>query len=69
MVLVTAANGKIGRLIIKELVRKNYEVRALDINPAAETLKELGVREVVIGDACDPKIVREAVRGIEAVVY
>lgn len=69
MVLVTAANGKIGRLIIKELVRKKYEVRALDINPAAETLKELGVREVVIGDACDPKIVREAVRGIEAVVY
>ena len=69
MVLVTAANGRVGRLVIEELVRDGYEIRALDINPAAESLKELGVKDVMVGDASDPKFLRRAMEGIEQVVY
>lgn len=69
MVLVTAANGRVGRLVIDALVKRNFIVRALDINPAAEGLKELGAAEVVIGDASDPKVVRAAMQGVEQVVY
>lgn len=69
MVLVTSANGRVGRLVIEELVKDGYDIRALDINPAAESLKELGVREVMIGDADDPKVVRSAMEGIDQVVY
>lgn len=69
MVLVTSANGRCGRLVIEELVKKGFKVRALDINPAAESLKDMGVEEVVVGDASDPKVVRAAMQGIEQVVY
>lgn len=69
MVLVTAANGRVGRLVIEELAKDGYDIRALDINPATESLKELGVKEVVIGDASDPKVVRAAMAGIDRVVY
>ena len=69
MVLVTSANGRVGRLVIEELVRKNFKIRALDINPAAQSLKDLGVEEVIVGDASDPKVVAAAMQGIEQVVY
>lgn len=69
MVLVTSAYGRVGRLVIDELLKKNFEIRAFDINPAVENLKELGVKEVVVGDASDPKTVRAAMEGIEQVVY
>lgn len=69
MVLVTSANGRVGRLVIEELVRKNFEIRALDINPAAESLKDLGVKEIIVGDASDPNVIKQAMQGIEQVVY
>ena len=69
MVLVTAANGRVGRLVIEELVPKGYEIRALDVNPAAESLRELGVKDVIVGDAHDPKVLRKAMEGVEQVVY
>ncbi len=69
MVLVTSANGRVGRLVVRELVKKGFEIRALDIDPAAASLKELGVREVAVGDASDPKVVQRAMEGIEQVVY
>ena len=69
MVLVTSANGRVGRQVVRELVKRGFIVRAADINPAAESLQELGVSEVFIGDARKPEFVRRAMAGVEQVVY
>lgn len=69
MVLVTSANGRVGRQVVRELIKRGFAVRATDINPAAESLKELGVSEVLVGDARKPEFVRRAMAGATQVVY
>lgn len=69
MVLVTSANGRVGRLVIQELVNKGYEIRALDINPDSVRLKDLGVAEIIIGDSGLPSVVAKAMEDIDQVVY
>lgn len=69
MVLVTSANGRVGRAVVEKLAKEGFAVRATDINPAAESLKELGAAEVMIGDARSPKLVKQAMQGVEQVVY
>ena len=69
MVLVTSANGKVGRRIIPELVKKGLEVKAMDINPGVEALKELGAKETFVGDARKADVVREAMQGCDKVLY
>ena len=51
MILVTSAGGNVGRHILPKLIEKGLSIRAMDINPQAENLKEIGVQEVFIGDA------------------
>ena len=69
MILVTSANGRVGRLMIKELVKKGFKVRATDINPAAECLEDFGVSEVIVGDARKPVFVKRVMKDIEQVIY
>lgn len=69
MVLVTAANGHVGRRIIPQLVKKGIEVKAADISPAAESLKELGVKEVFIGDFSKRDVLIEAFKGCDQLLY
>lgn len=69
MVLVTAANGKVGRLIIQELARRSFEIRAIDIDPRAESLTDIGASEVLVGDARDAAFMKSAMKGVEQVVY
>ena len=69
MILVTSGNGRVGRLIIDALVAQDYDIRAIDINPNSDSLKELGVKEVIIGDAFNEKILDEAMKGVDKVVY
>lgn len=69
MVLVTSANGRVGRLLIKELVKRGHVVQAIDIDPRSNSLKDLGVAEVMIGDSRSAAFMREAMRGIEQVIY
>lgn len=69
MILVTGANGRVGRLVVNALVREGLDVRALDRNPNSTSLLDLGVKEVVIGDAFDEKIIDAAMEGIDQVVY
>ena len=33
MILVTSANGRVGRLVIEALVKEGFAIRAIDINP------------------------------------
>ena len=70
MILVTSANGRVGRLVIEALVKAGLnDIRAIDINPNSYSLLEMGVKEVIVGDAFDEKVLDKAMDGIDQVVY
>ena len=70
MLLVTAANGNQGKLLIPKLVAKGHEVRALVRSAgSADRLKALGVADVVVGDIADPDILVRCVRGVSALYH
>lgn len=69
-VLVTGAAGLVGTHVCRELLQRGWEVRAMVRSPrkAAERLGHLAVRTTA-GDLRDPDAVRDAVRGVTAVVH
>lgn len=69
MVLVTSANGNVGRRIIPVLAEMGIEVKAMDINPGVEALKEMGAKETFAGDARKADVMREAMQGCDQVLY
>jgi uncharacterized protein YbjT (DUF2867 family) len=68
MILVTSANGRTGRSVVRALVARGHRVRALDIDPAVEELADASV-EVVVGDMLDSARCAEATAGARAVVH
>lgn len=70
MILITGANGKTGRAIIRNLLSKGEEVRAY-VHKAdyIQELKSLGVKEVVAGDMMDQEATNEAFKGIRAAYH
>jgi uncharacterized protein YbjT (DUF2867 family) len=65
VVLVTGATGRVGRLVVDELLRAGASVRALSRRPERAALPA-GV-EVVAGDLTDPASLAPAVEGAAAV--
>lgn len=68
--LVTGATGYIGGRLIRELLTHGYRIRILARNP--ERLKDhpwISQVEVVSGDAHDPKVLAEALAGIDVAYY
>jgi uncharacterized protein YbjT (DUF2867 family) len=69
LVLVTGATGKQGGAIVKALLTRGHQVRALTRNPAssaANRLRQQGV-EVAVGDFTDLDSLVRAARGADAV--
>lgn len=70
MILITAANGNQGRLLIPKLLAAQQPVRACVRSEAsAEHLRGLGVQEVVVGDISDPAVLATAIRGVQKVYH
>ncbi|MGB7969033.1 MAG: NmrA family NAD(P)-binding protein [Methanobacterium sp.] len=69
MILVTSAYGNNGRKIIPKLAKMGLDVRALNLSDKTDKLKELGAKEVIIGNALDPNILDQAMDGIESVFH
>ncbi|AMK19905.1 MULTISPECIES: SDR family oxidoreductase [Sphingobium] len=68
--LVMAAAGNQGRILLPRLREAGIEVRAVRARSDCEDeLKKLGANEVMVGDACDRAFLREAVAGVDAVYY
>jgi uncharacterized protein YbjT (DUF2867 family) len=68
--LVTGATGYIGGRLIRELLSHGYEVRVLARNP--ERLKDhpwFTDVEVIAGDANDPKVLDQALSGVQIAYY
>jgi uncharacterized protein YbjT (DUF2867 family) len=70
MILITGANGKTGRAIIKALLSKGERVRAfVHTTEQIQEIKSLGEMEVVAGDMMDQKAIDEAFIGASAVYH
>lgn len=70
MLLVTAANGNQGKLLVPKLLAKGHKVRAVVRSKAsASCLKALGVAEVIVGDIADPALWGRCVDGVSALYH
>jgi NADH dehydrogenase len=69
VVLVTGASGLLGREVVRELLERNYEVRALVHTPGRERVFQHGTVDVYYGGVNDPDALASACRGVEAVIH
>lgn len=70
MIVVNAANGNQGRLLIPRLIGRGLRVRAcVRTEQSAAELRASGVAEVVVGDIADPEHIARAVRGTDKVYH
>lgn len=70
MILVTAAGGNQGRLLVPKLVRAGERVRAnVESEVSAERLRSLGVDDVIVGDLADPAVQRSCVRDVDKIYH
>ena len=69
-VLVTAANGNQGQLLIPRLVAAGVAVRACVRSDASgQALRAAGVTDIVAGDLTEPGVLARALDGVEKVYY
>lgn len=64
-VLVTGAAGELGRVVLQMYATRGVAVTALDRSPS----EHLACDRIIVGDATDPAVVREALIDIDAVVH
>lgn len=70
MILVNAANGQQGKLLVPKLIKAGIPVRAfVQSERSAAELRASGVSDVVIGDISDPGLMARALHGIEKVYH
>jgi uncharacterized protein YbjT (DUF2867 family) len=70
MILVTAAYGNQGKLLVPKLLAAGQEVRAcVQSQASAGQLRALGVRDVVVGDISEPAVLAQAIRGAQKVYH
>ncbi len=70
MILVTAAAGNQGRLLVPKLLRAGVDVRACVLSQeSAQRLRQFGATDVIVGDICDPAVAAAAVDQVDAVYH
>lgn len=70
MLLVTAANGNQGKILIPLLLTAGADLRTcVRSEESARSLRLAGVTDVVVGDIADPDLLARAMRGVEKVYY
>lgn len=70
VILVTAAAGNQGRMLVPKLLRLGLPVRAsVRTDASAERLRSLGVDDLIVGDLADPDVQRAAVSGVQKIYH
>ncbi|MBB5577331.1 MULTISPECIES: SDR family oxidoreductase [Rhizobium] len=70
MLLLTAANGNQGKLLLPRLLKDGFNVRACTRSESsADAIRALGVKEVIVGDIAEPDILERAVEGVSRVYH
>ena len=67
-VLVVGATGSIGRLVVDEALRQGHVVRAL-VRTTNKARQVNAQAQVIIGDVTRPDTLRDAVDGVDAIVF
>jgi uncharacterized protein YbjT (DUF2867 family) len=69
-ILVMAAHGNQGRLLVPKLHKAGFEIRAVRQTPGRdEELKALGANEVMVGNAADRGFLAQAVKGVDTIFH
>jgi uncharacterized protein YbjT (DUF2867 family) len=68
-ILVTTPNGKIGRRIVPELLAPDFSVRVITRNSARLPREIQEQVEIVHGSTDDPRTLRDALEGVEALFW
>lgn len=69
MVLVTGANGFLGRYIVAELAAQGFEVKALMRNMQQNPFAHLPKVQIVEGDVLDIMLLEKAFEGVQYVIH
>ena len=70
MLLVTSANGNQGKLLVPKLLAAGAALRCIVRSEAsADSLRELGVQEVLVGELYDADMLARAVAGVRGIYY
>lgn len=70
MLLVTAAHGNQGKLLIPRLLAAGVALRAcVRSGESARALRAAGVTDIVVGDMADPAVLARAMHGVQKVYY
>ena len=70
MILVTAANGNQGKILIPRLLNAGAAVRAcVRSDQSAEALRAAGVAEVIVGDLSEPGLLARSMDGVAAAYH
>jgi uncharacterized protein YbjT (DUF2867 family) len=70
MILITGAAGKTGQAVIRALAEQGAVVRVFVYRQAhIDRVKQLGVREVVVGELRDEAVLGQAMNGVRAVYH
>jgi nucleoside-diphosphate-sugar epimerase len=68
-ILVTGANGFIGRRLVARLLAQGHAIRALVRNAPTSAMFQDSRVEVIVGDLGDPDAVERAVRGTDVIYH
>lgn len=68
-ILITTPTGRIGRRIVPELLAPEFAVRVITPNPDGLPTEIRHQIEIVRGDIDDPKALREALDGVDALFW
>ncbi len=70
MIIITAAQGNQGKLLIPRLLAAGHALRACVRSEAsAQALRALGVSDIIVGDISDPDAMARAMDGVEKVYH
>lgn len=70
MILVTAAFGNQGQLLVPKLLQDGHSVRAcVRSDASAKALHGLGVHDIVVGDISEPATLSRAVSGVDKIYH
>jgi uncharacterized protein YbjT (DUF2867 family) len=70
MILVTAANGNQGKLLVPKLLAAGGALRAcVRSDSSAQALRVAGVADVLVGDIADPEMLARAMHGVDKVYH
>lgn len=69
MILLTGANGKTGKAIIKTLSKVEMVCAFVHREDQTPVAKSLGAKKVVVGDLRDESTIRRALQGVRAVYH